>query len=197
MNKITNEHTNTQYDLSELIPYFCVYNLPIAADKKGETADTISVDFRNDGTSCSLSIALTVYDAVSDVVRELILNNISCASSAVTPYVTEHVNMIIDTTKAFSDGTVFKHTAPFNPCCCVFTNTEDSANTIDVMLTNDTKYALSEDALYISANDSVLLNVQDRTLDGVLSINGMLPVNGNINIVGKHPIYIDTFNGDR
>ena len=192
MNTVTYDDTASGRLLNALLPYFLVYNL--AHDKISDeqsVEDKITVTITKKSDCYDIVISLTVIDVVGNTVMLFNETIYNCKNDSISSYLTDTANIVVDTT-VLTDKTPSILTCTFNPCCCMFVQSDTADSVIEIKKSEQVDCTLLDGELYFTSNYSAL-NIHDRTLDGVRSVNGLLPVNGNIDINGKYPIYLDTY----
>lgn len=192
MNTVTYDITDAGTILNALFPYFLVYDIP-TVDVGGVTDDTITVTIDKHDTAYDITITITVVDVTHNATGSTVLSIPNCKAGSVTTHLSKHANIVVDTGVLETLKNIPTFTASFNPCCFMFLSNDSNNTTVDVSIDAPASYTLTNSELYITADESVL-NIYDRAPIGVRSINGMLPVNGNIMINSKHPVYVDVHN---
>ena len=159
-------------------------------DNKNNITIDYTVDDDKNNVLITLNVALT--DPVSNVV---VGRNITVSQSidTIKQHTTGSCALIIDTTKVRKS---FSGTATLNRCCCMYDHVPIKTRTTSLSVASPINVQQTDQGLLLTADPAVdSVRVVDN--QGVLCINGLSPVNGDIRIVGAGKIAVNVNSGKR
>ena len=156
------------------------------ADLVAEEMSPAHIDVEYNSTNKKLSISLKAGDIIANKMYSK-KYSITVGSSPVDQYLQDDGSVFLLQQALLEKSKTYS--CSLNLCTCMFIHTATQPN-IDIKTAAPLDCYITADSVVLSAAPVDIVS-EDSIVDGVLSINGITPVNGNIDIDIQRPMYFN------